>query len=59
MCKFVRGTSERRLCATASLLKRTERERERVEKKEERKKLAMEEALHAIKWIVNIAAVCE
>lgn len=58
MCKFVRGTSERRLCATASLLKRTERERESG-KKEEREKLAMEEALHAIKWIVNIAAVCE
>ena len=55
MCKFARGTSERRLCVVK---KKREREREREEK---RKKLAMEEALYAIKWIVNIAgvAVCE
>lgn len=50
VCKFARGTSERRLC----VVKKRERE-------EKRKKLAMEEALYAIKWIVNIAgvAVCE
>lgn len=32
MCKFVRGTSERRFCATA-LLKRREKERERKKKR--------------------------